>query len=185
MSSVSSNTYPRDLARSLRRYSSASAFCFFLSGFFFLSLFFRYTIYTNVRSDQLGNVGKVNNPNQQSNQQSGPPTSQSNNPTQGSQNNNQWPQGKSNPGGLGQNPSVQNNNNSGGVQQQQQSSASSASNNQSNNPTQGAVSIGSTAASNNPSTKQQLEQLNTMREALFSQDGWGCVSGIRALANCT
>ncbi|XP_034242779.1 protein Gawky isoform X1 [Thrips palmi] len=24
-----------------------------------------------------------------------------------------------------------------------------------------------------PSTKQQLEQLNTMREALFSQDGWG------------
>ncbi|XP_032691719.1 trinucleotide repeat-containing gene 6C protein isoform X3 [Odontomachus brunneus] len=119
-----------------------------------------------------GNVGKVNNPNQQSNQQSGPPTSQSNNPTQGNQNNNQWPQGKSNPGGLGQNPSVQNNNNSS--VQQQQSSGSSASNNQSNNPTQGAVSIGSTSASNNPSTKQQLEQLNTMREALFSQDGWGC-----------
>lgn len=26
------------------------------------------------------------------------------------------------------------------------------------------------------STKQQLEQLNNMREALFSQDGWGAVS---------
>lgn len=125
-----------------------------------------------------GNVGKVNNPNQQSNQQPGPPTSQSNNPTQGNQNNSQWPQGKSNnPGGLGQNPSVQNNN-SNSVQQQQQSSGSSANNNQSNNPAQGAVSIGSTSASNNPSTKQQLEQLNTMREALFSQDGWGCVSKI-------
>nr|XP_012228942.1 PREDICTED: trinucleotide repeat-containing gene 6B protein isoform X4 [Linepithema humile] len=120
-----------------------------------------------------GNVSKVNNPNQQSNQQSGPPTSQSNNPTQGNQNNNQWAQGKSNnPGGLGQNPSVQNNNSSG--VQQQQSSGSSANNNQSNNPTQGAVSIGNTAAANNPSTKQQLEQLNTMREALFSHDGWGC-----------
>lgn len=121
-----------------------------------------------------GNVSKVNNPNQQSNQQSGPPASQSNNPTQGNQNNNQWPQGKSNnPGGLGQNPSVQNNN-SGGVQQQP--SGSSANSNQSNNPTQGAVGIGNTSATNNPSTKQQLEQLNTMREALFSQDGWGCVS---------
>ncbi|XP_018401324.1 PREDICTED: trinucleotide repeat-containing gene 6C protein isoform X1 [Cyphomyrmex costatus] len=120
-----------------------------------------------------GNVSKVNNPNQQSNQQSGPPTSQSNNPTQGNQNNNQWSQGKSNnPSGLGQNPSVQNNNSSG--VQQQQSSGSSANNNQSNNPTQGAVSIGNTSTTNNPSTKQQLEQLNTMREALFSHDGWGC-----------
>ncbi|XP_072767323.1 uncharacterized protein Gw isoform X4 [Anoplolepis gracilipes] len=120
-----------------------------------------------------GNVSKVTNPNQQSNQQSGPPTSQSNNPTQANQNNNQWPQGKSNnPSGLGQNPSVQNNNSSG--VQQQQSSGSSANNNQSNNPTQGAVSIGNTSATNNPSTKQQLEQLNTMREALFSHDGWGC-----------
>ncbi|XP_020288424.1 trinucleotide repeat-containing gene 6C protein isoform X2 [Pseudomyrmex gracilis] len=120
-----------------------------------------------------GNVSKVNNPNQQTNQQSGPPTSQSNNPTQGNQNNNQWSQGKSNnPGGLGQNPSVQNNNSSN--VQQQQSSGSNANNNQSNNPTQGAVSIGNTSATNNPSTKQQLEQLNTMREALFSPDGWGC-----------
>lgn len=126
----------------------------------------------------IGNVSKVTNPNQQSNQQSGPPTSQSNNPTQANQNNNQWPQGKSNnPGGLGQNPSVQNNNSSG--VQQQQSSGSSANNNQSNNPTQGAVSIGNTSATNNPSTKQQLEQLNTMREALFSHDGWGCVSKIQ------
>lgn len=123
-------------------------------------------------------MSKVTNPNQQSNQQSGPPTSQSNNPTQANQNNNQWPQGKSNnPGGLGQNPSVQNNNSSG--VQQQQSSGSNANNNQSNNPTQGAVSIGTTSATNNPSTKQQLEQLNTMREALFSHDGWGCVSKIQ------
>lgn len=122
-------------------------------------------------------MSKVNNPNQQANQQSGPPTSQSNNPTQGNQNNNQWSQGKSNnPGGLGQNPSVQNNNSSN--VQQQQSSGSNTNNNQSNNPTQGAVSIGNTSATNNPSTKQQLEQLNTMREALFSPDGWGCVSKI-------
>ncbi|EZA61318.1 trinucleotide repeat-containing gene 6C protein isoform X2 [Ooceraea biroi] len=120
-----------------------------------------------------GNVSKVNNPNQQSNQQSGPPTSQSNNPPQGNQNNNQWPQGKSNnPGALGQNPSVQSNN-SGSVQQQQ-SSGSSTNTNQPNNPAQGTVSIGNTAAANNPSTKQQLEQLNTMRETLFSHDGWGC-----------
>ncbi|XP_047367762.1 trinucleotide repeat-containing gene 6C protein isoform X4 [Vespa velutina] len=116
-----------------------------------------------------GNVNKVNNPNQQSNQQSGPPTSQSNS-TQGNQNSSQWSQGKSNnPGGPGQNP--QNNNNS---VQQQQSANSNGSNNQSNNNAQGSVSSGNTPASNNPSTKQQLEQLNTMREALFSQDGWGC-----------
>lgn len=30
-----------------------------------------------------------------------------------------------------------------------------------------------TTTPSTPSTKQQLEQLNTMREALFSQDGWG------------
>ncbi|XP_023288422.1 trinucleotide repeat-containing gene 6C protein isoform X2 [Orussus abietinus] len=119
-----------------------------------------------------GNVNKANNPNQPPNSQSGPPTSQSNNSTQGNQNSGQWSQGKGNTaGGPGQNPSAQNNNN-GGVQQQP--SGSNANNNQQNNPVQGSVSSGNTPASNNPSTKQQLEQLNTMREALFSQDGWGC-----------
>lgn len=34
----------------------------------------------------------------------------------------------------------------------------------------------STSSAPGSSTKQQLEQLNTMREALFSQDGWGGVS---------
>ncbi|KAK2581968.1 hypothetical protein KPH14_002408, partial [Odynerus spinipes] len=116
-----------------------------------------------------GNVNKVSNPNQQSSQQSGPPTSQSNS-TQGNQNSSQWSQGKSNnPGGPGQNP--QNNNNS---VQQQQSASSNGNNSQSSSSAQGSVSTGNTPASNNPSTKQQLEQLNTMREALFSQDGWGC-----------
>lgn len=33
-----------------------------------------------------------------------------------------------------------------------------------------------TPAPTSASTKQQLEQLNNMREALFSQDGWGAVS---------
>nr|CAD7442203.1 unnamed protein product [Timema bartmani] len=37
--------------------------------------------------------------------------------------------------------------------------------------TAGSVVTGSSVT--NTSTKQQLEQLNTMREALFSQDGWG------------
>nr|CAD7569929.1 unnamed protein product [Timema californicum] len=40
--------------------------------------------------------------------------------------------------------------------------------------TAGSVVTGSSVT--NTSTKQQLEQLNTMREALFSQDGWGGVS---------
>lgn len=35
----------------------------------------------------------------------------------------------------------------------------------------GAVGTPSAAA---PTTKHQLEQLNTMRDALFAQDGWGC-----------
>lgn len=51
----------------------------------------------------------------------------------------------------------------------------------SNNGNNGAVPGGLPPASGAgtpaaPSTKQQLEQLNTMREALFSQDGWGGVS---------
>lgn len=30
------------------------------------------------------------------------------------------------------------------------------------------------SATSNIATKNQLEQLTTLREALFSQDGWGC-----------
>ena len=122
-----------------------------------------------------GNVNKVSIPNQPPNSQPGPPTSQPNNPVQGgNQNNGQWPQGKSNnPGGPGPNPTAQNNN-SNNVPQQQ-SAAVNANNNQIANPAQGTVAP-TTPATTNPSTKQQLEQLNTMREALFSQDGWGCVS---------
>ncbi|XP_015596287.1 trinucleotide repeat-containing gene 6C protein isoform X2 [Cephus cinctus] len=120
-----------------------------------------------------GNVNKANNPNQPPNSQSGPPTTQSNTAAQGNQNNAQWPQGKSNSGGPGQNPSAQNNNSSAG-QPQQQPPGPNANNNPASNPPQGAVTPGTAPAANNPSTKQQLEQLNTMREALFSQDGWGC-----------
>lgn len=121
-------------------------------------------------------MNKVNNPNQSANAQTGPPTSQSANPTQGNQNSaGQWSQGKSNnavgPGGP--NPSGQNNN---GNNVAQQPSGSNANNNQVNNPAQGTVATTGTAVATNPSTKAQLEQLNTMREALFSQDGWGCVS---------
>lgn len=38
----------------------------------------------------------------------------------------------------------------------------------------------STQSTNNSSstTKQQLEQLQALREAIFSQDGWGVVSGL-------
>ncbi|XP_018569055.1 protein Gawky isoform X3 [Anoplophora glabripennis] len=41
--------------------------------------------------------------------------------------------------------------------------------------TQPATSVTNTSNNNGPSsnTKQQLEQLNSMREAIFSQDGWG------------
>ncbi|XP_012255062.2 protein Gawky isoform X3 [Athalia rosae] len=119
-----------------------------------------------------GNVNKVTNPNQSHNPQSGPPTSQPNNTTSGNQNNGQWPQGKStNLGGPGQNQSSQNNNNP--VQQPQQP-GSNANNNPTNSATPATGNSASTPAGNNPSSKQQLEQLNTMREALFSQDGWGC-----------
>ena len=45
-----------------------------------------------------------------------------------------------------------------------------------------AMPSSSAAAGSTPSTKQQLEQLNTMREALFSQDGWGGVSRVLTLA---
>ncbi|XP_033214194.1 trinucleotide repeat-containing gene 6C protein isoform X3 [Belonocnema kinseyi] len=120
-----------------------------------------------------GNVNKVSNPNQPPNTQPGPPTSQPNNPVQGgNQNNGQWPQGKpNNPVGPGPNPTAQNNN-SNNVPQQP-SATSNPNNNQIVNPAQGSVAP-TTPTTTNPSTKQQLEQLNTMREALFSQDGWGC-----------
>lgn len=42
-----------------------------------------------------------------------------------------------------------------------------------NPPSSGSVSTTSTSNTTGTSTKQQLEQLNSMREALFSQDGWG------------
>ncbi|XP_046413280.1 trinucleotide repeat-containing gene 6C protein-like isoform X3 [Neodiprion fabricii] len=118
-----------------------------------------------------GNVNKVTNPNQSQNPQSGPTTSQSTNATSGNQNNGQWPQGKSsNPGGSGQSQSSQNNNN---PSQQSTQPGSSANNNPTNSATSSTVNNTTTAVANNPSSKQQLEQLNTMREALFSQDGWG------------
>ena len=122
-----------------------------------------------------GNVNKVNNPNQPPNTQPGPPTSQPNNPVQGGNpNNGQWPQGKpNNPVGPGPNPTAQNNN-SNNVPQQPSTTAN-ANNNQIVNPAQGPVAP-TTPTTTSPSTKQQLEQLNTMREALFSQDGWGAVS---------
>ncbi|XP_043482810.1 trinucleotide repeat-containing gene 6B protein isoform X3 [Leptopilina heterotoma] len=120
-----------------------------------------------------GNVNKTNNANPPQNSQTGPPTSQSNNTVQGgNQNNASWPQGKpNNPVGPGPNQTTQNNN-SNNVPQQQ-SSTPNANNNQISNSNQGPVAA-TTPTTTNPSTKQQLEQLNTMREALFSQDGWGC-----------
>ncbi|PNF40706.1 hypothetical protein B7P43_G00665, partial [Cryptotermes secundus] len=57
--------------------------------------------------------------------------------------------------------------------------SSSSSSNNNNNPGTGnsgssvAGASGANSSTGNSSTKQQLEQLNTMREALFSQDGWG------------
>ncbi|KAK0168678.1 hypothetical protein PV327_002454 [Microctonus hyperodae] len=117
-------------------------------------------------------ANKVSNSSQSANSQSGPPVSQPTNSTQTNQNSGQWPQGKPNSTvGPGQNPTTPNNN---GNNVSSQSAGTNANNNQVNNPAQGTVpAVGSPAAAN-PSTKQQLEQLNTMREALFSQDGWGC-----------
>lgn len=71
-----------------------------------------------------------------------------------------------------------------GLPANQQPNTGSANNSSSNNNNPGAGSSGSTGTggsgansnTSNNSTKQQLEQLNTMREALFSQDGWGGVS---------
>lgn len=39
-------------------------------------------------------------------------------------------------------------------------------------------SVGTSPGTNDPckTTKDQLEQLQTLREAIFSQDGWGVVS---------
>lgn len=53
-------------------------------------------------------------------------------------------------------------------------------NNQIPPTSQPATSSANTTNNNGPTnnTKQQLEQLNTLREALFSQDGWGGVSYI-------
>ncbi|XP_034939131.1 trinucleotide repeat-containing gene 6C protein isoform X3 [Chelonus insularis] len=116
------------------------------------------------------NTNKTNNPNQSSNSQSGPPASQPpNQNNQTNQNNTQWTQGKSNTSGQSQNPSASNNNGN----TTSQTSNSTSNNNSVSNTSTGSVSA-SSPPSTNPSTKQQLEQLNTIREALFSQDGWGC-----------
>lgn len=53
----------------------------------------------------------------------------------------------------------------------------------SNPPSSGSVSNTSTSNTTGTSTKQQLEQLNSMREALFSQDGWGGVCIIYLMLN--
>jgi hypothetical protein len=71
-----------------------------------------------------------------------------------------------------------------GLPASQQASTGGASSSSSNNNNTGAGNSGSAVAggsganssTSSNSTKQQLEQLNTMREALFSQDGWGGVS---------
>ncbi|XP_063980322.1 trinucleotide repeat-containing gene 6C protein isoform X2 [Diachasmimorpha longicaudata] len=127
-------------------------------------------------------VNKANNPNVAANSQTGPPTSQPANPTQQNPNG-PWPQGKPNNSvGPGSNQSASNNNGNN-VQQTPPSGGppgTNANNNQSNSPQSSAASTNSSSGTTpptmapNPSTKLQLEQLNTMREALFSQDGWGC-----------
>lgn len=63
-----------------------------------------------------------------------------------------------------------NNNNNSGIAPNNSINAGNNNNNSSTicNPAPGL--IGGTT----PTTKIQLEQLTTMREALFSQDGWGC-----------
>lgn len=70
----------------------------------------------------------------------------------------QPPTSQSNNAGWGQPGSKSQSNNS--ITPTTQSTSSNAQNNN--------------GVSNN--TKQQLEQLNSMREAIFSQDGWGGVS---------
>ena len=71
---------------------------------------------------------------------------------------------------------MQNNNSNNVPSPQQQPGAPVANNNALTNSTAGTNNTPNAPSTNNPSTKQQLEQLNTMREALFSPDGWGCVS---------
>ncbi|KAL1116327.1 hypothetical protein AAG570_005822 [Ranatra chinensis] len=108
--------------------------------------------------------------NNNSNPQSGPPGSGSNQSQQGGQS-------------VGQQQ-----NQGGGSQQQQQQGASwaAAAGGSGNVPGAGGKGGGaggpssgqsanqsSNTNNNNTSTKQQMEQLNTMREALYSQDGWG------------
>ncbi|KAJ6641976.1 Protein Gawky [Pseudolycoriella hygida] len=76
-----------------------------------------------------------------------------------------------------------NNWNTQGQQQPQQSGGAQPPNNNSGNAIQGGnnnnSNLGQVAGvvgggTSTAAAKNQLEQLNTMREALFSQDGWGC-----------
>ncbi|XP_011298524.1 protein Gawky isoform X2 [Fopius arisanus] len=128
-------------------------------------------------------VNKTNNSNAASNSQAGPPTSQPANQTNQASPNGPWPQGKPNPS-VGPGPNQPAPNNNGNNLQQSPPSGgppgANGNNNQAVSPQSSAASTGSASNSSpptmppNPSTKQQLEQLNTMREALFSQDGWSC-----------
>ncbi|XP_056642244.1 protein Gawky isoform X1 [Diorhabda sublineata] len=86
-----------------------------------------------------------------------PPTQQSGNNNANKSNGQQPPTSQSNNTGWGQ-PGTKPTNNALPPSSQPPTSSSNSQNN--NGPT-------------NSSTKQQLEQLNSMREAIFSQDGWG------------
>lgn len=73
----------------------------------------------------------------------------------------------------GQQPPTTQSNNSGWGQPGPKSQT-----NNSITPTSQSTPSSTSQNNNGPSsnTKQQLEQLNSMREAIFSQDGWGGVS---------
>jgi DNA mismatch repair ATPase MutL len=133
-----------------------------------------------------GNTNKGNNP------QSGQPPSQQQPPSQASssQQQQQQQQQSQQQQSQQQQPQQQQNGSTSwaqaagkGLPANQQTSTggsgSSSSSSSNNNTNPGTGSSGSSGANSNTgsnSTKQQLEQLNTMREALFSQDGWGGVS---------
>jgi trinucleotide repeat-containing gene 6 protein len=134
-----------------------------------------------------GNTNKGNNP------QSGQPPSQPPPPSQASSSQQQQQPSQQQPSQQ-QQPQQQSGSTSWaqaagkGLPANQQAntggSGSSSSSSSNNNTNPGTGSSGSTGANSNTgsnSTKQQLEQLNTMREALFSQDGWGGVSILQQL----
>ncbi|XP_044734259.1 protein Gawky isoform X2 [Chrysoperla carnea] len=95
----------------------------------------------------------------------GPPNSQDSSNTNKTGNSNANPSQNANPN---QPPTS----NTAGNQGWNQNNANKTSTNAGPNPT-GPSNPTNTVAPTTTSTKQQLEQLNSMREALFSQDGWG------------